>query len=90
MNLPITGASTQGATIVTTAVSLSLPIVEKAVLLDKDNAINDTRSSGKKVGGLVLAKNGTILTIVSATGEETTSTWNTVDSTAATIYATPA
>ena len=90
MSLNVTGAATQGKTIVTTPVALPIPVVAKADLDDAANPINDTRSSGKAPGGLLLAQDGANYTIVTASGTETTSTWITVGAATSVVYTTPA
>lgn len=89
MALAITGASNEGATVTSQAVALALPVVTKEKLLDVTDPINDTHTSGKKTGGLVLADNAGVLTIVTADGTLTTSLWVTVGTATAVTYATP-
>ena len=102
MALPITGASTQGASISTTPIALALPVVLKSDLLDADHPLNDTRTGGKKPGGLYLAREvgaggEDVYTMVTAKGTATTSPWITVSAStgagatlAPVVYVTPA
>lgn len=89
MALPITGDITQTKAVKQSPVALALPRVTKTELLDATSAINDFGLSGKGDGGLLLAVDGANRTIVTATGQGTTSTWITVGAATSVVYATP-
>lgn len=90
MALPVIGDSKQNKSVTTTPIALAVPVVTKAALLVAANPINDTAKSGKKFGGLFLAQDGANLTLVTASGSLTTSTWITVGAATSVTYATPA
>lgn len=90
MALSVIGDSKANKSITTVPVALALPLVTKAELLVAANPINDTARSGKKPGGLFLAKDGANYTIVTASGTTATSTWVTVGAATSATYATPA
>lgn len=89
MALPLTGDITQTKAVAQVPVALALPRVTKTELLDATSAINDFGLSGKGDGGLLLAVDGANRTIVTATGQSTTSTWITVGAATSVVYATP-
>jgi uncharacterized circularly permuted ATP-grasp superfamily protein len=67
-----------------------IPVVLKADLDDATSALNDTVLSNKDIGGLFIANNAGVYTMVTATGTATTDTWVLVNAATETVYTTPA